>query len=65
MYLPLKFHRKGRLEIEDKLKSGFYLINGVWKGTFPFLEILEKQAVSTFYTIYLVDYSFGQKSGNI
>lgn len=59
MYLPLKFHIKGRLELSDKLESGFYLIHGFWKGEFPFLRTLFNEKITTDYTVYTVDYSFG------
>lgn len=57
-YLPLKFYETGQLQITDKLPSMFYLINGDWKGSFPFLEILEMMLVSPYPTIYVVDYSY-------
>lgn len=59
MYLPLKFHIKGRLEIADKLESGFYLIDGYWNEEFPFLTTLFNEHITTSFTIYTVDYSYG------
>lgn len=65
MYLPLKFHLKGRLEISDKLESGFYLIDGFWNKQFPFLTTLLSEPITTNYTAYTVDYSYGaQLSSN-
>ncbi|XP_018561200.1 uncharacterized protein LOC108903477 [Anoplophora glabripennis] len=57
-HLPMKFFENRRLDITDKIPNKFYLIDGQWKGPFPFLEILEATQVSTFYTIYVVDYTF-------
>lgn len=62
MYLPLKFHVKGRLEISDKLESGFYLIDGLWKKQFPFLTTLFSEPVTTNFTVYTVDYSYSATS---
>lgn len=59
MYLPLKFHVKGKLEVGDKLESGFYLIDGLWSGEFPFLTSLLCEKISTEFTVYTVDYSYG------
>lgn len=62
MYLPLKFYIKGRLEIFDKLESGFYLIDGFWNAQFPFLTTLINEPITTNFTVYTVDYEF---SGSI
>lgn len=59
MYLPLKFYVKGRLDISDKLESGFYLIDGIWKKQFPFLTTLLCEPLTTDFTVYTVDYSYG------
>lgn len=59
MYLPLKFYVKRKLEISDKLESGFYLIEGIWKDQFPFLTTLFKEPVTTNFTVYTVDYGHG------
>lgn len=59
MYLPLKFHMKGKLDISDKLESGFYLIDGFWTGQFPFLTTLFKEPVTTNFTVYTIDYGHG------
>lgn len=65
MYLPLKFHLKGRLEISDKLDSGFYLIDGYKSGEFPFLTTLLGEHITTDYTVYTVDYSYTPNLKNI
>ncbi|CAG9765278.1 unnamed protein product [Ceutorhynchus assimilis] len=57
-YPPIKFYETGRMEITDKLPNKFYLINGQWHGSFPFLEVLEMLYVSPYPTIYLIDYSY-------
>lgn len=57
LYLPLKFHKKGRLEIEDKLQTGFYVLDGQWLGEFPFLDTLIKDNISKEYTAYFIDYT--------
>ncbi|KAG5863989.1 hypothetical protein JTB14_032725 [Gonioctena quinquepunctata] len=62
LHLPLKFFQRNRLEITDKLKNKFYLINGHWTSPFPFLEILEAMKISTIMTIYVVDYTYQYKT---
>ncbi|XP_050308691.1 uncharacterized protein LOC126745056 [Anthonomus grandis grandis] len=62
-YLPLKFYKTGKLEITDKLPNKFYVINGIWCDTFPFIEILEMMKVTPYPTIYLVDYSYEVRKG--
>lgn len=59
MYLPLKFHIKKRLEVADKLESGFYVIDGLWNGEFPFLTTLFNEPITTNFTVYTVDYGYG------
>lgn len=56
-YLPLKFHRKGRIEVEDFLESGFYVISGTWRWDFPLLNEITRYPITDEYTVYLVDYS--------
>ncbi|KAF2885149.1 hypothetical protein ILUMI_21025 [Ignelater luminosus] len=57
LYLPIKFHELGRLEITDHLTSRFYLINGVCAEGFPFLEILTEQNACPINIIYIVDFT--------
>lgn len=57
LYLPLKFYKTGRLEIEDKLETGFYILNGKWNEEFPFLDTLIKSKITEQYTAYIVDYT--------
>lgn len=54
--LPIKLFYTGKLEMTDKLKERFYLINGRWQRTFPCLEVLECLPASTIQTIYVVQY---------
>lgn len=56
LFLPLKFFETGRLEVSDRFKNRFYLINQPWDFPFPSLEVLESQYMCTRKTIYLVDY---------
>ncbi|CAG9823942.1 unnamed protein product [Phaedon cochleariae] len=58
LHLPLKFFETGRIEITDRLRNKFYLMNGRWTAPFPFLEILEALKMSTILTIYVVDYTY-------
>ncbi|XP_057667082.1 uncharacterized protein LOC130900462 isoform X2 [Diorhabda carinulata] len=60
-YLPLKFYETHRLHITDKLNNQFYLINGVWRGSFPFLDILRYEKVAPIVSIYVVDYTYEVK----
>lgn len=53
---------KGKLDISDKLESGFYLIDGFWTGQFPFLTTLFKEPVTTNFTVYTIDYGHGAQS---
>lgn len=57
LFLPLKFHEKGYLDIDDKLDTGFYVIDGKWDQDFPFLDTLITENVTTDYTVYFIDYS--------
>lgn len=59
LHLPLKLFETNRLDITDKLQNKFYLICGQWQDPFPAFNDLEKSPVSTAYSIYVVDYSFG------
>ncbi|KAL1505666.1 hypothetical protein ABEB36_005173 [Hypothenemus hampei] len=63
-YPPIKFYETGRMEITEKLPNKFYVINGLWNGPFPFLEILEMMHVSPYSTIYIVDYSYEVVKGS-
>ncbi|XP_045461513.1 uncharacterized protein LOC123671600 [Harmonia axyridis] len=56
IFLPLKFFETGKLEVSDRFKTRFYLINQPWDFPFPCLEVLESQYMCTRKTIYLVDY---------
>ncbi|XP_044761455.1 uncharacterized protein LOC123318781 [Coccinella septempunctata] len=56
LFLPLKFFETGKLEVSDRFKNRFYLINQPWDFPFPCLEVLESQYMCTRKTIYLVDY---------
>lgn len=62
--LPIKLFYTGKLEMTDKLKERFYLINGPWMKTFPCLEVLEFLPVSTIQTIYVVQYETKTKMLN-
>ncbi|KAF5284946.1 hypothetical protein FQA39_LY16901 [Lamprigera yunnana] len=55
-YLPLKFYKKGRLEVFDHLESRFYLVTG-YTTSFPFLEILERMNMNLRTLVYVVDFS--------
>nr|XP_023028386.1 uncharacterized protein LOC111516461 [Leptinotarsa decemlineata] len=65
IHLPTKFFQLNRLEITDKLKTKFYLINGNWTSPFPFLEILEALKMSTLSTVYIVDYTYEVRSERV
>lgn len=56
LFLPLKFHEKGRLDIDDKMYTGFYVIEGDWKVPFPFLDQLVDMEVTNEFTVYVIDY---------
>lgn len=64
MFLPMKFHRKRRIEVEEVLGSGFYAISGVWQGDFPLLDEIIKNPVTQQYTVYLVDYTANPEFGD-
>lgn len=65
VYLPLKFHRKGRIEVEEFIDTGFYAITGTWLWDFPLLNDITRYPISEEYTVYLVDYSAHPLFGNI
>lgn len=65
MYLPYKFHVDGRVEIEQALDTGFYVVHGKYDGGFPFLDTLAQENVSNEYTAYVVDYSLGTDTERI
>lgn len=64
-YLPLKFYRKGRIEVEEFIDTGFYVISGIWRWDFPLLNEVIRNPVSDEYTVYLVDYSAHPSFENI
>ncbi|XP_018330323.1 armadillo repeat-containing protein 3 [Agrilus planipennis] len=57
LYLPIKFFDKNRLDVTDCIRDRFYMVCGCWRGSFPFLEILESQQISTCKTIYVADFT--------
>lgn len=57
LFLPLKFFITRKLDFDDKIHSGFYVIDGDWKLPFPFLDELMETSVSNTFTVYLIDYS--------
>lgn len=57
MYLPIKFHETGRIDVMNKLESRFYIITGRWSYPFVFLEVYETLLKCPINTIYVVDYS--------
>lgn len=57
LFLPLKFFCTRRLDFDDKIHNGFYVIDGDWKLPFPFLDELMEMSVSNTFTVYFIDYS--------
>lgn len=45
------------MEIDDKLHTGFYIIEGDWKSPFPFLDQLVHMELTNAFTVYVIDYS--------
>ena len=54
--LSVKFAISGRLEVCDKIESGFYATKRDWVGFMNLREIMRKDVVNPFYPIYSINF---------